>query len=87
MRHQQRLTHGMLPARVIGRRVLVLKATTEHEIEDAFAVLARERVGALLVGADTFFLSQATLFVVLTPSSLVWSQISIGPAGTSPASP
>src|SRR6266446_5757510 len=53
-------------ARVIGRRVLVLKATTEHEIEDAFAVLARERAGALLVGADTFFLSQATLFVVLT---------------------
>jgi putative ABC transport system substrate-binding protein len=53
-------------ARVIGRRVLVLKATTGHEIEDAFAVLARERAGALLVGADTFFLSQATLFVVLT---------------------
>ena len=53
-------------ARVIGRQVLVLKAGTEHEIEGAFAALVRERAGALLVGADTFFTSQATLFVVLT---------------------
>jgi putative tryptophan/tyrosine transport system substrate-binding protein len=53
-------------ARVIGRQVLVLKAGTEHEIEGAFATLVRERAGALLVGADTFFNSQATLFVVLT---------------------
>jgi putative ABC transport system substrate-binding protein len=53
-------------ARVIGRQVLVLKAGTLREIEEVFAALVRERAGALLVGADTFFLSQATLFVVLT---------------------
>jgi putative ABC transport system substrate-binding protein len=53
-------------ARVIGRQVLVLKAGTEHEIEGAFAALVRERAGALLVGGDTFFTSQAVLFVVLT---------------------
>ena len=53
-------------ARVIGRQVLVLKAGTEHEIEMAFAALVRERAGALLVGGDTFFASQVTLFVVLT---------------------
>jgi ABC-type uncharacterized transport system substrate-binding protein len=53
-------------ARVIGRQVLVLKARTEPEIEGAFAALVRERAGALLVGADTFFASQAVLFVVLT---------------------
>ena len=53
-------------ARVIGRQVLVLKAATEREIESAFAALAREQAGALLVGADTFFTSQVTLFVVLT---------------------
>jgi putative ABC transport system substrate-binding protein len=53
-------------ARVIGRQVLVLNASTEHEIERAFAALVRERAGALLVGGDTFFTSQATLFVVLT---------------------
>jgi len=53
-------------ARVIGRKVLILKAATEREIESAFATLVRERAGALLVGGDTFFTSQATLFVVLT---------------------
>jgi putative tryptophan/tyrosine transport system substrate-binding protein len=52
-------------ARVIGRHVLVLKATTEDEIERAFATLVRERAGALLVGGDTFFNSEAILFVVL----------------------
>src|SRR5882724_2688565 len=45
-------------ARIIGRQVLVLKASTEHEIVDAFVTLARERAGALLVGGDTFFTSQ-----------------------------
>jgi putative ABC transport system substrate-binding protein len=53
-------------ARVIGRQVLVLKAATEREIESAFATLAREKAGALLVGGDTFFTSQAVFFVVLT---------------------
>jgi putative tryptophan/tyrosine transport system substrate-binding protein len=53
-------------AGVIGRQVLVLNAGTEQEIEKAFAALVRERAGALLVGADTFFVSQAVLFVVLT---------------------
>jgi putative tryptophan/tyrosine transport system substrate-binding protein len=53
-------------ARIINRQVLVLKASTEHEIVDAFATLARERAGALLVGGDTFFTSQVTLLVVLT---------------------
>jgi putative ABC transport system substrate-binding protein len=53
-------------ASVIGRQVLVLKASTEHEIETAFAALVHERAGALFVGGDTFFTSQATLFVVLT---------------------
>jgi ABC-type uncharacterized transport system substrate-binding protein len=53
-------------ARVIGRQVLVLKAATEREIESAFATLAREKAGALLVGGDTFFTSQAIFFVVLT---------------------
>jgi putative ABC transport system substrate-binding protein len=53
-------------ARVIGRQVLVLKASTAHEIETAFAALVHERAGALFVGGDTFFTSQVTLFVVLT---------------------
>jgi len=53
-------------APLLDRPLLVLKAGTEREIKSAFAALARERTGALLVGGDTFFLSQATLFTVLT---------------------
>jgi hypothetical protein len=53
-------------ARVIGRKILVLKASTEHEIESAFATLVHERAGALLVGGDTFFNTQAVFLVVLT---------------------
>ena len=34
-------------------------------------MLAREQAGALLVGADTFFASQLTLFVVLTARYLI----------------
>jgi len=61
---QEREAQAAAP--VIGRKVLILKAGTEHEIERAFATLVRERAAALLVGGDTFFTSQATLFVVLT---------------------
>jgi putative tryptophan/tyrosine transport system substrate-binding protein len=53
-------------ASVIGRRVLVLSAGNEDEIEKAFALLMRERAGALLVATDTFFTTQAVFFVVLT---------------------
>jgi putative ABC transport system substrate-binding protein len=53
-------------ARAVGQQVLILGASTEDELEMAIATLVRERAGALLVGADTFFTSQPTLFVVLT---------------------
>jgi putative ABC transport system substrate-binding protein len=53
-------------ARPLGQQVLVLSASTEQEIETAFATLVREGAGALLVGADTFFTSLPTLFVLLT---------------------
>jgi putative ABC transport system substrate-binding protein len=59
-------TAAQAAARVVGRQVLVMKANREDEIIGAFVVLARDQAGALLVGADTFFASQATLFVVLT---------------------
>ena len=60
---QTREREAQRAARVIGRQVLILKAGTGHEIEGAFATLVRERAGALLVGGDSFFNTQATLFV------------------------
>ena len=43
-----------------------MRASAERELETAFATLVRERADALLVGADTFFTSEPTLFAVLT---------------------
>jgi putative ABC transport system substrate-binding protein len=53
-------------ASAIHQRVLILNASTDHEVETVFATLVQERAGALLVGADTFFTSQPALFVALT---------------------
>jgi putative ABC transport system substrate-binding protein len=41
--------------REIGQRTLMLTATTDAEIDSAFAALAQQREGALMVGADPFF--------------------------------
>ena len=43
-------------ARVLGMKVLSLGVRTPEELENAFAVIARERPGALLVLADRLFL-------------------------------
>jgi len=42
-------------ARTVGRPVVVLNASTDAELNAAFATLARQRVVAMLVGADPFF--------------------------------
>jgi putative tryptophan/tyrosine transport system substrate-binding protein len=52
-------------ARRIGQQVLVAKASTEDDVRAAFAKLAEQKVGALLVGQDTFFTSQPGLLVAL----------------------
>ena len=42
-------------ARNIDQRILVANASTDEELETAFAALTSERVGALLVTADPYF--------------------------------
>jgi putative tryptophan/tyrosine transport system substrate-binding protein len=42
-------------ARAIGQRIVVAKASTDDELEAAFASLVRDGVGALLVAADPYF--------------------------------
>jgi putative ABC transport system substrate-binding protein len=39
----------------LGRELLVLTTSTEHDIEDAFVTLVQRRVGGLIVGVDTLF--------------------------------
>ncbi len=45
-------------AETLGRKLIVVKAGTEDEIDTAFATLVREKVGAVLVDADPFFLAR-----------------------------
>jgi putative ABC transport system substrate-binding protein len=53
-------------AHAIHQQVVILSASTEREVETAFATVVQERAGALLVGGDTFFTSQPALLVALT---------------------
>ena len=52
-------------ARVLGARVVILTASSPSEIESAFATLVSERVGALVVSGENFFLTQRDLMVEL----------------------
>jgi putative ABC transport system substrate-binding protein len=42
-------------AKALGQALLVLRAGTERELDEAFAVMAQQKVSAVLYGATTFF--------------------------------
>src|SRR6516165_9918931 len=52
-------------ARAVGCKLIVLTASTEGEIDAAFDELARQRVGALMVTGDPFFVSRREKLVAL----------------------
>src|SRR5262249_13167459 len=52
-------------ARSIGRRMVLLQAQTEAELEAAFASLAPQQAGALLVNTDAFFFSRRNQLIAL----------------------
>ena len=58
-------------AHALGRRLLVLHASTEAEFESNFAMLAKERVGALVVENDPFFDTQRNRLVALAARNAV----------------
>jgi putative tryptophan/tyrosine transport system substrate-binding protein len=45
-------------ARSLGKEMLVLKVSNEREFDPAFAAMAQQQVGALLVASDAFFYSR-----------------------------
>ena len=52
-------------ARALGQQVSILSASTEREIDVAFATVTGSGVGALLVGSDPFFNSERDQVVAL----------------------
>ena len=54
-------------ANVLGKKLVVLEASTPEAIEAAFATLVQMRAEALFVHADAFFASQNKQLVALTP--------------------
>ena len=52
-------------ARVLGRRVQVVNASSDREIDAAFETFVQQRVSAIIVAADAFFTAQRNQVVAL----------------------
>ena len=52
-------------ARDLGQQLHVFKASTEHDIDNAFATLIHYQIGALLIGANALFTGQLDQLVAL----------------------
>ena len=53
-----------MAARALERNIHILNASSENDLEPAFAALIQQRAGALLVSTDSFFTSQRDRLVV-----------------------
>ena len=53
-------------ARILGVQLHVLSASTERDLDAAFATLVQLRAGALVINTDAFFLSQSKQLAALT---------------------
>jgi putative ABC transport system substrate-binding protein len=62
---ERQLADLQVAARVIGPELVVLRASTEREIDNAFANLVQQRAGALLIGTDAFFTTRFAQFAAL----------------------
>ena len=62
---QDSIQAGQTAARRLGLEIIVIKASTEHEIEAAFASAVEQRAGAL-IGNDAYFESRRDLIAVLS---------------------
>jgi len=58
-------------ARSVGQQINFLKAGSEREIDEAFATLVEQRMGALLVASSPFFFPRREQIVALAPRHAV----------------
>ncbi len=64
-------THVQAVAQAIGQRTRVFGASTEDDIDRAFAALVQQRIGAVLVSADPFFLDRRNKLIALAAAHAV----------------
>jgi len=62
---QSEVKNAQQAAQALGVKLLVLNASTETEIDTAFAELSQQRIAALIVGTDVFFLTRRDQIVAL----------------------
>jgi ABC-type uncharacterized transport system substrate-binding protein len=53
-------------AAAVGQPLQILHASTQRHLDDAFATIEQQRIGALLVSPDPFFFTERVKLVVLT---------------------
>jgi len=58
-------------AATLGLKLYVLSASTEHDIDQAFAMLAQQRAGALILGVDPFFNGRRDQLVALAAKDAI----------------
>jgi putative ABC transport system substrate-binding protein len=89
---ESRSTDLQMAARALERNIHIVSASSESDLETAFATLIQQRADALLVSTDSFFTSQRDRLVALAarhalPSIYPWREfveagglVSYGPA-------
>jgi putative tryptophan/tyrosine transport system substrate-binding protein len=56
---------AQVAARTLGLQIHVLQASTERDIDDAFATLVQLHAGGLVIGPDSFFISRSKQLAAL----------------------
>jgi putative ABC transport system substrate-binding protein len=59
------IRESQVAARAVGCNLIILNASTESDIDAAFATLVQQRVGALVVTGDPLFVSRRNQIVAL----------------------
>jgi len=78
------LSRDMQPAAdKLGLKLQVLNASTDRDFDTVFATLARQRAGALMIGADIFFISRSQQLAALAvryaiPASFYFREFVVG---------
>jgi ABC-type uncharacterized transport system substrate-binding protein len=62
---ESQISDAQAAAKSIGQELIVLRAGTENEIDAGFANIVRQHAGALLLGANPFFVTRVGQIVSL----------------------